>query len=754
MSGDTNEEIENLKEKLDYIGLDFNNIPDFLKNTEILDFKPEKTYTDETYKVYQYVFIKDIQIIFTKTNRMNSIEEKYQNASPIYPYLVPENQQDMIKHATFLKMLRNVEIEEIEQIGEEQDRLNETIPFLVKYDKNYLWEIYYSERLNKYFMLVTTEDTEYESFFYLLREQLKDANKDKMIFVPISHLDYSDKLLGKDEFKDLEKYIWKFTGEWPMIYEVYNKERIPSIQICGKTIVYGKLESFYKVVLENRETATKFFKLIKALFILETEFPHDYKFELQISQEGALEFIYNSKIITYEVLGNFIKEEYKKKSEYLRIQKKEEKILQEVLNNLKKIEIEREREYLLKQNQVATYLKCRKSFLGKVRYFFKGKLKEEINKTELPEARIEVDEEEIKEEYERDFYTLDDLINVCRELNKTSNTVKNIKMDKMALEIKNNQLKVKINNATKFINEIDSHRKSIFEFWKFANKDNQLAIESGTIEENKEEGNKVPEQYFDYIEDKEEIASKIDELQRTVLSKEETDKVYLTATKLLRALNAIKSGIQYNFTAELEDIKNDLRTLESLFGTEDFDIFGNSAEDKTKINLIGNKKHREKRKEEYKILKVNKDTDKIEFVSQLHGIVNSLDKIFEKNSLGIKLNVYQASEKSLNTEGYGIFNINPENALCKVKDEPIVNLYVMHLNATTPAVGLSNIIYYDNFNKTLPNGMDISDEVLLDMGKLNLELKRQRLFRINILIDKENVKTETICAYEYDIKGN
>ena len=752
MSEETNEKIENIEEKLNYIGLDFDNIPDFLKDTETLDFRPERIYSEEKYKVYQYVPINDIQIIFTKANRMNSIKEKYQNASSIYTYLVAENKDDMIKHATFLKMLETVEIEEIEQISEEQDKLNNEIPFLVKYDKNYLWEIYYSQYLHKYFMLVTIEDKDYGGFFYLLREQLKNRDKNKKIFVPISHMDYSGELLGKEEFKDLEKYVWNFTKEWPMIYEVYDREEKPSIQICGKTVVYGKLESIYKVKLEDKESAIKFFKLIKALFILGTEFPHDYKFEVQIAQDGGLEFVYNSKIITYDILGNFIKDEYKKKSESLRILKKEEKILQEVLNNLKIVEAEREREYLLKQKQVATFLKCRKSFFGKVRYFFKGKLKEEINKTVIPETKIVVDEEEIIEEYEKDFYTIEDLIKICKELNETLSTVKNIKMDKTALEIKNNNLKVKINNATKFINEIDSHKKSIFEFWKFANKDNNLTLDSGIIEENKEESPKTFEQYFDYIEDKEEIGVKIDELQRKILSKEDTDNIFLAATKFLDEVNAIKSGIQYNFTSELEDIKNDLRSLEALFGTEEFDIFGNSVEDKTKINALGDKKHREKKKEEYKILEVNKDTDTIAFVSKLHGIVNDLDKIFEKNSLGMKLNVYQASVKSLNTEGYGIFNINPENALYKIKNEPIVNLYAIHLKPTTPAIGLSNIIYYDNLNRTLPTGMDVSDEVFLDVGKLDLELKRQRLFRINIQYDEQNIKTETICAYEYEIR--
>ena len=79
-------------------------------------------------------------------------------------------------------------------------------------------------------------------------------------------MDYANNLLEKDNFKDLEKYVWKFTKEWPIIYEVYDKDENPSIQICGKTIVYGKLESIYKIKLDNKKNATKFFKLIKALF--------------------------------------------------------------------------------------------------------------------------------------------------------------------------------------------------------------------------------------------------------------------------------------------------------------------------------------------------------------------------------------------------------------------------------------------------------------------------------------------------------
>ena len=39
---------------------------------------------------------------------------------------------------------------------------------------------------------------------------------------------------------------------------------------------------------------------------------------------------------------------------------------------------------------------------------------------------------------------------------------------------------------------------------------------------------------------------------------------------------------------------------------------------------------------------------------------------------------------------------------------------------------------------------------LVDMSKLRLELRKQKLFRINQEIDDINVKTKIICVYEYE----
>ena len=60
-------------------------------------------------------------------------------------------------------------------------------------------------------------------------------------------------------------------------------------------------------------------------------------------------------------------------------------------------------------------------------------------------------------------------------------------------------------------------------------------------------------------------------------------------------------------------------------------------------------------------------------------------------------------------------------------------------------------MYYDNKNKTLPKGMNITDKVLVDLSKLQTELKRQKLFRMNQIINNKDVNTKIVCIYEYNV---
>ena len=225
---------ESMEEKLNYLGLNLDKIPAFIKNFEPLEFRIPKFYDERQYRQYRYIPIKDIQILLTPTNRLDDIEEKYKKSSPLADYLDNKKEENILKHTTFLNMLKQVKIEDIEKIKKEQENLNKKIPFKVKFEGNYLWQIYYSENTDKYFMLVPTEDADYSAFFYLLKKQLEKKKVGK-IFVPIRNVGYSKEFLNKSEYEDIENYMWLFTHDWPLIYEVYDKKDNLSIQIVGET---------------------------------------------------------------------------------------------------------------------------------------------------------------------------------------------------------------------------------------------------------------------------------------------------------------------------------------------------------------------------------------------------------------------------------------------------------------------------------------------------------------------------------------
>lgn len=433
-------------------------------------------------------------------------------------------------------MLNKVEISEIEKISIEQELFKNQIPFQIKSQTNYLWQIYYSEFINKYFMLVTIEDLEYSAFFYLLKKQIEDPNYE--IFVPISYTEYNNNYLTKTEILEIENYIWFFTKQWPLVYELYNQKNKLSIQIIGETIIYENIKSIYKIHLETSEDAIKTYKLLKALFLLQTELAYQYKFKLNINQNFGLDFYYKFKKIDFNMLPLFIKNEYKEQilenQKIKEMKTKIEKKLYLIQEEAKKLDLE----YMLRQKQIATYLEYRKTFLGKFKYYIKRKkfLKKDNIKLDKFEKTIN---KKLKENIEieikkQDYYTLEELIIISKQKEKNLNIVKNLKLDIEAGEIRNINIESKIKNAKLYIEEIDKHTKSIFEFWKFTNKDkiNQLQAPDEIIK------NKI-KKTFNFEQDFEEFAKQLDIKQRNVLSKEETDSIFLFTTNILEDINLI-----------------------------------------------------------------------------------------------------------------------------------------------------------------------------------------------------------------------
>ncbi len=144
----------------------------------------------------------------------------------------------------------------------------------------------------------------------------------------------------------------------------------------------------------------------------------------------------------------------------------------------------------------------------------------------------------------------------------------------------------------------------------------------------------------------EELGKKLDKLNRKKFPKEECDSVFIAGTEVIEDINKLKNEEESNFANRIEQIKNEALQEEMLFASEEFDIFGTITEDKTKINTIGNAKHREIKKSKFRILEINKNTNNETYVNTLQGIVKGLEKAISKAEFGEILNVYYASTRS------------------------------------------------------------------------------------------------------------
>lgn len=755
---ETNEKNAILK-NLSYIGLDLENVPDFLMEYKDVDYKPTRAYEQTDYRVYRYINLKDIQILLTPTNRLNSITEKYTKAIPLCEYLDSKNERNIVNHANFLKMLEHLNEREISKIDEDQKLAKNKVPFKVKYDTNYLWEIYYSEFTGKYFMLVTTEDQNYNAFFYLLKKQIEchKNGTDEFIYVPISYLDYTKRYLKKSEISDLEKYIWLFAKDWPKIYEVFDINNDLTINVVGITNVYDKVKSYYNVELSTKEDAVKFYTLLKALFILKTELPHHYDFDTQINEKGELTFEFSNKVIGYNSLPKFIKEEYKKKSQELQKIFEEKEKLDIKLDKLKEEELEKNKEYLFRERQVSTYLECRKSMFGKIKYFFKNKNGKFVRTKDKTSRTKKIKEENAMEKSisnsiieEKEIYTIEDLIKICIELDRINIRIKDAKLDITALEDKIKVVTSKIQNAALFIETIEEHKKSIFEFWKFANKDLALGLNAGAEEVKVKEKTKKIKRAFNYEEDTEDLGIEADNIQRELFSKEEADSLYLATTDEINNINKVRNNEDIS-NDDIEKVKTYAKENNTIYDINSFDIFGNIKNDKTKISVLSNKKHRESEKDKYKILDLSDNTTTKDYEDQLKKKINVIDKAIEKTKALTDIDIYLCPTDKFNLSDIRMFYINPTDAINNVKELDKISLCKIKIKEGMNLVYNTNIIYYDNLNNTLPIGMNVKQTVLFDMNRYKLDLKKQKIFRINGSEDNFNFKERIICAYEYEV---
>lgn len=103
---------------------------------------------------------------------------------------------------------------------------------------------------------------------------------------------------------------------------------------------------------------------------------------------------------------------------------------------------------------------------------------------------------------------------------------------------------------------------------------------------------------------------------------------------------------------------------------------------------------------------------------------------------------------------YCKYYINLEEALKNNNlDSNEIQVYKINIQENTPLIYHTNIIFYDNFNKTLPEGMHEDKTVLLRNSMYEFEKVKEEDFKTNMYFEnQESSKIRKVVIHEYNIK--
>ena len=311
-----------------------------------------------------------------------------------------------------------------------------------------------------------------------------------------------------------------------------------------------------------------------------------------------------------------------------------------------------------------------------------------------------------------------------------------------------------------YIKEISIEKKSLIGFFKYTNKDRKDTISKPETEFKEEKLYKT----FNYELDFLKFAEDIDRDIRKKLDNSEISSIYLAINGMLKYMNKYRE-----YTNNTENKKNEnnieeyyqelelyLKELKNMYiqaygeNAVDYDIFGNSQNFKT-TRYLRERAFREEDRELYKEMKFRKNMNledfKLIIIENLDKIKNALSKISVEMEIDIyKITNWTAKLKENNIEIYNL-NINEEK-INIVKEDKTFNLYHLNIPDGSNILPLTNIIFYTNNNKTLPEGMDVSTQVLIDMNKFNFVLSEYINTKIN-MIEGMYSSTKKLNIYRY-----
>ncbi len=181
-------------------------------------------------------------------------------------------------------------------------------------------------------------------------------------------------------------------------------------------------------------------------------------------------------------------------------------------------------------------------------------------------------------------------------------------------------------------------------------------------------------------------------------------------------------------------------------------FFGGIADDQTKIKILNNQKHREVEKDKYNVLNIMPQTELSVYIDNLRNCLNLVKEAFCKITAVQQMSLYLVTNIEIELENLQILHLNQIKAIEEKENKKEVYLYKINWKENMQILYYSNIIFFDNFNKTLPVGMEVSDEVLVNLSDYIFEETGRKTFKMSKLQDEFSYKIIKVNVIEYDVK--
>ena len=153
-------------------------------------------------------------------------------------------------------------------------------------------------------------------------------------------------------------------------------------------------------------------------------------------------------------------------------------------------------------------------------------------------------------------------------------------------------------------------------------------------------------------------------------------------------------------------------------------------------------------------MELTKNTKQLGYKLSLEKTLKNIETALSKVKITENVPVYIAiNGEKLDKNAINIYNLNPEKEVKKavIEDGNKINLYKINLPRNTNAIAYTNSVFYDNKNKTLPLGMDLSTNILFDISKVKLKKKGKKAFRVANIEENDKVVIKTVNVIEYNL---